>query len=148
MAPVGGVWSKNGSPILPPATTLSYSGGPWPQLARSPTHPSSSACSLQPEFHLSLLLHHAPTTLTHPILRADPDLSQGQPSLPYWQRFPGVLSGFQLSRAPDSKRAEPSLLPAATIGFLRRWLATSPAPWAPGSAIRLPFGVTHPPPCT
>lgn len=54
MAPAGEVWSRNGSPILPPATTLSYSGGPWPQLARSPTHPSSSGCSLQPEFLLGL----------------------------------------------------------------------------------------------
>lgn len=76
MAPVGGVWSRN-SPIRPSATTLSYSGGPWPQLARSPLHPSSSACSLQPEFHLSLLLHHPPKILPHPIYWAGPDVSQG-----------------------------------------------------------------------
>lgn len=119
-------------------------GPSW--LGHPPTPPPAPAlCNLSSSSGWkALLLHHPPTTLPYPILRAGPDISQCQPSLPYWQRFPGVLSGSQLSRAPDSKRAEPSLLPAATIGFLRRWLATSPAPWAPGSAIRLPFGCHSP----
>lgn len=57
---------------LPQATVRAHG----PSLLGHPS-PSSSACSLQSDFHLSLLLHHPPTTLPHPIHRAGSDLSQG-----------------------------------------------------------------------